>query len=91
MARKRKPALTLHAPPPGASEIFEHPLITRYASEEMLSLWSPQRRYSLWRRIWVALAESQAELGLPITPAQIAAMQAAVEDIDMGSRPALRA
>ncbi|MBN2446213.1 MAG: adenylosuccinate lyase [Phycisphaerae bacterium] len=83
MARKRTPRLTLHAPAPGPSETFEHPLITRYASPEMLALWSPRRRYSLWRRLWVTLAECQAELGLPITPEQIAAMEAAVENIDM--------
>jgi len=48
----------------------------------MARLWSPQRRHSTWRRIWVALAESQRELGLPITAAQLRAMKRAVDTID---------
>ena len=48
---------------------YDNPLISRYASPEMSALWSPQRKFSTWRRLWVALAEAEAELGLPITPA----------------------
>ena len=48
---------------------YDNPLIARYASPEMSALWSPQRKFSTWRRLWVALAEAEAELGLPITPA----------------------
>ena len=48
----------------------------------MVRLWSPQSRYSTWRRIWVALAEAEHELGLPITAAQVRALQRAVDDID---------
>jgi len=48
----------------------------------MSALWSPQRKFSTWRRLWVALAEAEAELGLPITPAQIAELKAHVDDID---------
>lgn len=51
----------------------------------MVRIWSPQRRHSTWRRIWVALAESQRELGLPIAPKQIAAMNAAIDDIDFAA------
>lgn len=61
---------------------FEHPLAARYASREMVAIWSPQQRYSTWRSIWVAAAEAERELGLPITAGQIRAMQAAVDDID---------
>ena len=46
----------------------------------MSRLWGPQRKFSTWRRLWVALAEAEAELGLPITPAQIAELRAHVDD-----------
>jgi adenylosuccinate lyase len=61
---------------------YDNPLLTRYSSAEMISLWGPQRKFSTWRRLWVALAEAEAELGLPITPAQIAQLKAHVDDID---------
>src|SRR5712671_6527620 len=63
-------------------EIYENPLISRYASREMATLWGDQRRFSTWRRLWVALAEAEAELGLPITPVQIAELKARVDDIN---------
>jgi len=62
---------------------YDNPLIQRYASARMSRLWSPQRKFSTWRRLWVALAEAEAELGLPITPEQIAELRAHVEDIDL--------
>ncbi len=69
---------------PSASrhQIYDNPLIARYASREMSSLWSAQRIHSTWRRLWVVLAETQRELGLPISEAQIAELRAAVDDID---------
>ena len=63
-------------------EIYENPLITRYASTEMASIWSAQKKHSTWRRLWIALAESQQELGLQITDEQLAEMKATVDDID---------
>jgi adenylosuccinate lyase len=63
-------------------ETYENPLISRYASREMATLWGDQRKFGTWRRLWVALAEAEAELGLPITPQQIAELRAAVDDID---------
>jgi adenylosuccinate lyase len=63
-------------------EIYENPLITRYASREMAGLWSPQTRHSTWRRLWIALAECQQELGLPITNRQLDEMRATVDKID---------
>ena len=51
---------------------YENPLISRYASPEMSEIWSPQRKFSTWRKLWIALAEAEAELGLPITAEQIA-------------------
>ncbi len=61
---------------------YENPLITRYASDEMSRLFSPQHKHSTWRRLWVALAEAEAELGLAVTPEQIAKLKAHVDDID---------
>jgi len=63
-------------------EHYENPLISRYCSREMSRLWGGQRKFSTWRRLWIALAEAQQELGLPITDGQIAEMRAHVDDID---------
>jgi adenylosuccinate lyase len=63
-------------------EIYENPLISRYASREMATLWGDQRKFSTWRQLWVALAEAEAELGLPISKEQIAELRGAVNDID---------
>lgn len=59
-------------------DLWENPLAARYASADMTRLWSDNHRYRLWRQTWLALAEAEAELGLPITPAQLAEMRAAV-------------
>ena len=64
------------------NDVYDNPLIGRYASAEMCRLWSPQVKHSTWRRLWVALAECEAELGINITPAQIAELREAVDDID---------
>lgn len=64
------------------SDRYENPLLTRYASKEMSACWSPQRKHSLWRRLWIALAESEQELGLDISDAQLDEMRATVDDID---------
>ncbi len=61
---------------------YDNPLIGRYASPEMATLWGPQRKFSTWRRLWVALAEAEAELGLPITAGQIAELRAQQDHID---------
>lgn len=63
-------------------DIYENPLITRYASREMAGIWSAQTKHSTWRRLWLALAESEQELGLPITDEQLSDMSATVNDID---------
>ncbi len=65
-----------------AHGIYDNPLIVRYASREMAALWSPQRKFSTWRRLWIALAEAEQALGLPITDAQIAELKAHVDNID---------
>lgn len=56
--------------------VYENPLVTRYASREMASLWSQSKRIEIWRQLWIFLARSQQELGLPISDAQIEQMQA---------------
>ena len=65
-----------------SAEFYDNPLITRYASPAMSRLWSAQRKFSTWRRLWLYLAEAQQELGLPISDAQLAQMRASVDDID---------
>jgi len=62
--------------------IYENPLISRYSSPEMLRIFSPQYKFGAWRRLWLALAESQAELGLHITSRQLAQMRRHLDDID---------
>ena len=61
---------------------YEHPLVGRYASKEMSYVWSPQKKFSTWRRLWVALAESEKDLGLEITEHQLEEMRSHVDDID---------
>ena len=63
-------------------EKFESPLSSRYASRYMLELFSQKTRIVTWRKLWVALARAEMELGLPITREQVAELQAHVEDID---------
>jgi adenylosuccinate lyase len=64
---------------------YENPLTGRYASREMSALWSEQRKFSTWRRLWVALAEAERELGLPITDAQIVELAREVDNIDFAA------
>lgn len=63
-------------------EIYENPLITRYASREMSYLFSPDMRYTTWRKLWIALADTEMELGLPITKAQVDELKAHITPID---------
>ena len=63
-------------------KVYVTPLSTRYASKEMNEIWSADAKYSTWRRLWVALAETEKELGINITDEQIAEMKAHVDDID---------
>jgi adenylosuccinate lyase len=69
--------------------VYDNPLVTRYAGRQMAELWGPQRKFSTWRRLWVALAEAQHELGLTaldgdprIRTAQLNELRAHVDDID---------
>ncbi len=62
--------------------IYQNPLISRYASKEMQHAFSDEKRFKLWRKLWVALAEAEMELGLTITQEQVDELKAFVEDID---------
>ncbi len=62
--------------------VYETPLGSRYASKEMLYLFSPDHKFTTWRRLWVALAEAEMELGLPITQEQVDQLRAHIDDID---------
>jgi adenylosuccinate lyase len=64
---------------------YSSPLAERYASPAMLELWGAQNRYSLWRRLWLALAEGEKRLGVDIPDAAIAEMRAALDTIDFAA------
>src|SRR3954471_8507479 len=78
-------------------QVYDNPLITRYASRPMAELWGPQRKFGTWRRLWVALAEAEQELGLladdgrtpRIRDEQLAELRAHVDDIDFARADAL--
>ena len=61
---------------------YETPFSSRYASKEMQYLFSPDNKFRTWRRLWIALAQTEQELGLPITDEQIAELQAHADDIN---------
>ena len=64
------------------TEIYQSPLSERYASREMQYIFSPSMKFKTWRRLWIALAETEKELGLPITQEQIDELKAHAEDIN---------
>src|SRR5262245_18400141 len=73
-----------------ANDVYDNPLIGRYASKEMAERWGPLRKFRTWRRLWLALAEAEHELGLldendkpRITPAKLAELKAHLDDIDL--------
>lgn len=61
---------------------YQSPLSERYASKEMQYVFSPDKKFRTWRRLWIALAETEKELGLPITEEQIAELKEHAEDIN---------
>ena len=64
------------------NNIYVTPLSGRYPSEEMNKLWSNDSKYTTWRKLWIALAETEKELGINIIDEQIEEMKAHVNDID---------
>lgn len=63
-------------------DIYENPLITRYADRKTAEVFSDNNKFRLWRKLWIALAESEKELGLAITDAQIAEMKKYADNIN---------
>ncbi len=61
---------------------YQNPLVVRYASQEMSELWSDQRKFSTWRRLWLALAEAEQEAGLDISDEQLGQLREHLDDID---------
>ncbi len=64
---------------------YSSPLSERYASKAMLTLWSPQTRHGLWRRLWLALAEAERDLGIDVPAAAVAEMREHLDDIDFAA------
>lgn len=63
-------------------DTYESPLSARYASKEMKYIFSPDKKFRTWRKLWIALAESEKELGLPITQEQIDELKSHADDIN---------
>ena len=63
-------------------DTYESPLNTRYASKEMKYIFSPDKKFKTWRKLWVALAEAEMELGLSVTPEQVAQLKEHLDDIN---------
>lgn len=63
-------------------DTYESPLSARYASKEMKYIFSPDKKFRTWRKLWIVLAESEKELGLPITQEQIDELKAHADDIN---------
>ena len=61
---------------------YESPLNSRYASEEMKYIFSPDKKFKTWRKLWIALAETEKELGLDITQEQIDELKAHQDEIN---------
>lgn len=73
------------------NDVYDNPLIGRYASREMAERWGPLRKFRTWRRLWLALAEAEGELGLladdgkspRIRPEQLAELKSHLDDVDL--------
>ncbi|MBQ3855476.1 MAG: adenylosuccinate lyase, partial [Ruminococcus sp.] len=66
----------------GNKNSYESPFCTRYASEEMQYVFSADKKFTTWRRLWVALARAEMKLGLPVTEAQVKQLEEHINDID---------
>jgi len=67
------------------SDLYQNPLVDRYASVEMSRLFGANHRIRTWRRVWLALAEAEAQLGLPITDRQLSQLRRTIDDIDLAA------
>ena len=66
------------------TDSYQNPLISRYASAEMATIFAPRHRARIWRELWIALAEAERELGLDVSQAAIDSMRASIDEIDLG-------
>ena len=73
---------------PDDYDCYLSPFSTRYASDEMQYLFSARNKFTLWRRLWIILAEAEQALGLPISDAQIAEMKAHEPDVEFAAAEA---
>jgi adenylosuccinate lyase len=64
------------------TNVYTSPFAERYSSKDMLYLFSPDKKFRTWRRLWIALAEAERKLGLPITDGQIRELKKRAEDVD---------
>ena len=67
---------------------YQNPLISRYSSQQMSELWGDRRKFEAWRRLWIALAEAESEMGLDVSSEQIEQMRGQVENIDFAAAQA---
>mmetsp|Transcript_25394 Transcript_25394/g.37970 ORF Transcript_25394/g.37970 Transcript_25394/m.37970 type:complete len:557 (-) Transcript_25394:199-1869(-) len=63
-------------------QVYEHPLVKRYATKEMSFVWSPAMKFTTWRKLWIALATAEQELGIDISDEQLAEMRDKLYDVD---------
>jgi adenylosuccinate lyase len=63
-------------------QVYEHPLVQRYATKEMSLVWSPAVKFTTWRKLWIALATAEQELGIDISDEQLKQMRDSLYDID---------
>jgi adenylosuccinate lyase len=77
--------MTVGSPHPAPEDGYRSPLETRNASAAMREIFSERRKFTTWRRIWLALAESQRELGLPVAAAQVEAIRRNLDSIDFAA------
>ena len=68
-----------------ADDRYSSPLADRYASAEMSYVFSARHKFTTWRRLWIALAEAQRDLGLSVTSDQIDEMKAQIDELDRSS------
>lgn len=82
MSSRRKTGGAVSEPAQANRRSYENPLTGRYGSPEMSYLFSPQFKFSTWRRLWLALAEGEKILGLPITEAQLKELRANLDNVN---------
>ncbi|MFC1539450.1 adenylosuccinate lyase, partial [Candidatus Latescibacterota bacterium] len=66
-----------------SNETYNNPLSTRYASKEMNYVFSPEKKFTTWRKLWCELARAEKTLGLPITQEQIEELESHIDDLNL--------